>query len=141
MGKHSALIIVTAAMLAAPASAQDRATVRLAPREGAATPTLYTVDGAGRRVGVDQSWFGVRPDTPMPIAAGRRLNMVLSFEQSHPGRIWTCDAFFSFEPRPGGAYRVVHAHRFEQDCSAQVIDLSTNQNDATFRVETLVPVQ
>ncbi len=141
MGKHSGLIIVTAAMLATSAAAQDRATIRLAPREGAATPTLYTLDAAGRRQGVDQSWFGARADTPMPIAAGRRLNMVLSFEQSHPGRVWTCDAFFSFEPRPGGAYRVVHAHRFEQDCSAEVIDLSTNQTDATFRGQPQVPSQ
>lgn len=141
MWKRLALAIFAAAALAGPATAQERATIRLAPREGAATPMLYTIDGSGRREGVDQSMFGVRADTPMPIPAGRRLNMVLSFEQSHPGRIWTCDAFFSFEPRPGAAYRVTHAHRFEQDCSAEVIDLAANRTDATFRVETPLPAQ
>jgi hypothetical protein len=138
MGKRTAAILSASLSIIAsgPTFAQDGATIRLAPRQGAATPTLYAADAAfARREGVDRSLFGARADTPMPIPAGRRLNMVLEFEQHHPGRTWECEVLFSFEPRAGGAYRVVHTHRFDESCSAEVIDLSTGTRAESFRLE------
>lgn len=137
MFKRAAVGIVAASLTCGAAAAQDRATIRLAPRQGAATPMLYTSDaGWTRRDGVDQSLFGVRADTPMPIPAGQRLNLILSFDQYSPGGNWQCDAFFSFEPKPGGAYRVTHSHVFDQSCGAEVLDLATGETAEGFtRVE------
>lgn len=132
------LALLAAAALALPAAAQDGASIRLAPREGAATPTLFLSDEAFTlREGVDRSLFGVRPDTPMAIPAGRRIYMVLAFQQYHPGLTWKCEVQFSFESRAGNTYRVTHNHRFREECGAEVIDLSTGATADGFRLEPL----